>query len=119
MHELKKLIKYNLIASVIGIIIVLIVENIFSIKAGKGWCYLDFEGMLLVARGSCIFFMIIYVFWFVLEGGFLLTLLVFGASILFQAATGIYIINISPKVNEIIIPIIFWIYFFVFVGGLP
>lgn len=66
----------------------------------------------------CATFTVIYTLVRILNGGFLVILLLLGATMLFQAATGIRILSLgSEKADMIVFGAVFWIYYLVFCCG--
>lgn len=113
-----KLIKVNLIATVVGVSLVVIIANIVSLVKGEGWLYLGLTDIPKVASGCCRFATILYLVSRLgndAKDSFEFVILFSGAIILFQAATGIPVFTTSvEQVDYVVLTILFWIYWFMF-----
>ena len=113
LSTLKKYIKYNIFAAIIGVALVFIIESITL--GSEAWTVFSSSRILAIVFRCCATFTVLYTLVKFLNGGFLVILLLLGALIIFQAATGIRILSIgSEKADMIVFGSVFWIYYFVF-----
>ncbi len=113
-----KLIKVNLIAAVVGVILVIVIANIVSLVKGEGWFCLELNSIPKVASGCCRFGTILYLASRLgndAKDSFEFVIFFSGAIILFQAATGIPVFTTYVySVDYVVLTILFWTYWFVF-----
>lgn len=120
LSTLKKYIKYNIFAAIIGVAIVFTIESISLGSAA--WTVFSSSRIFEIVFRCCAIFTVLYTLVSILNGGFLVILLLLGATMLFQAATlpytGIKILSLgSQEADLIIFGAVFWLYYFVFCCG--
>lgn len=115
---LKKYIVYNIFAAIIGVAVVFIIEKIAL--GDEAWTVFSSSRIFEIVFRCCATFTVLYTLVRILSGGFLVILLLLGATILFQAATGIRILSLgSPDADMLVFGAVFWLYYFVFCCGFP
>lgn len=113
-----KLIKVNIIAAIVGVILVVVIANIVSLVKGEGWLYLELADIPKVASGCCRFVTILYLVSRLgddAKDSFEFVILFSGGIILFQSATHIPVFTTYvPSVDLVVLSILFWAYWFMF-----